>query len=287
MTNEPTEITPRLLRSWPLPAPGSSKYERGSVLVVGGAAKTPGAVALAGLAALRVGAGRLSAAVAEPVAIPLAVALPESGVSPLPATATGSVSGLDLELIADQLLHADVAVVGPGLDAPDETVRLLEALVPLLGPGTGLLLDAFALGALRRVDPPVHRPGRLVLTPNDEEASRLLERPFGATPDEVTEIATRYDAVVACHDLVANPGGDLWRVGSGHAGLATSGSGDVLGGAIAGIWARGASPEQAACWGKQLHTTAGERLTARVGPLGFLAREIIEELPVVLRELSL
>lgn len=287
MTREPTEITPRLLRGWPLPEPGSSKYERGSVLVVGGAARTPGAVALAGLAALRVGAGHLSAAVAEPVAIPLAVALPESGVTPLPATAAGSVSGEGLEVIAEQLQRADVVVVGPGLDAPDETARLLRALVPLLGDETGLLLDAFALGALPHLDPPVRRLGRLVLTPNDQEASRLLERPFGATPDEVLEIATRYDAVVACHDLIATPAGDLWRIGSGHAGLATSGSGDVLSGAVAGVWARGASPEQAACWGKQLHTTAGERLAARVGPLGFLAREIIDELPAVLRELSL
>ena len=287
MTHEPTEITPRLLRGWPLPEAGSSKYERGSVLVVGGAARTPGAVALAGLAALRVGAGHLSAAVAEPVAIPLAVALPESGVTPLPATAGGSVSGEGLDVIAEQLQRADVVVVGPGLDAPDETARLLQALVPLLGDETGLLLDAFALGALPHLDPPLRRPGRLLLTPNDQEASRLLERAFGATPDEVLEIATRYEAVVACHDLIATPAGDLWRIGSGHAGLATSGSGDVLSGAVAGVWARGASPEQAACWGKQLHTTAGERLAARVGPLGFLAREIIDELPAVLRELSL
>jgi len=287
MTTDVTDLTPRLLRGWPLPEPGSSKYERGSVLVVGGAAKTPGAVALTGLGALRVGAGHLSAAVAEPVAIPLAVALPESGVTPLPATPSGSVSGQNMHLLADEVQRTDVVVVGPGLDAPDETATLLEALVPLLGPETGLLLDAFALGCLPHLRSPIRLPGRLVLTPNDQEAARLLERPFDATPEEVVEIARRYDAVVACHDLVATPAGTLWRIGSGHAGLATSGSGDVLSGAIAGIWARGASPEQAACWGKQLHTTAGDRLAARVGPIGFLAREIIDELPAVLRELTL
>ncbi|HET9126890.1 MAG TPA: NAD(P)H-hydrate dehydratase [Propionibacteriaceae bacterium] len=287
MTADVTDLTPRLLRGWPLPEPGSSKYERGSVLVVGGAAKTPGAVALTGLGALRVGAGHLSAAVAEPVAVPLAVALPESGVTPLPATPSGSVSGQGMEVLADELHRTDVVVVGPGLDAPDETATLLEALVPLLGPETGLLLDAFALGCLPHLASPIRLPGRLVLTPNDQEAARLLEGSFDATPEEVVEIAHRYDAVVACHDLVATPDGRLRRIGSGHAGLATSGSGDVLSGAIAGIWARGASPEQAACWGKQLHTTAGDRLAARVGPIGFLAREIIDELPAVLRELTL
>ncbi len=287
MTADVTDLTPRLLRGWPLPEPGSSKYERGSVLVVGGAAKTPGAVALTGLGALRVGAGHLSAAVAEPVAVPLAVALPESGVTPLPATPSGSVSGQGMEALADELHRTDVVVVGPGLDAPDETATLLEALVPLLGPETGLLLDAFALGCLPHLASPIRLSGRLVLTPNDQEAARLLEGSFDATPEEVVQIAHRYDAVVACHDLVATPDGRLWRIGSGHAGLATSGSGDVLSGAIAGIWARGASPEQAACWGKQLHTTAGDRLAARVGPIGFLAREIIDELPAVLRELTL
>ena len=61
----PREVTPTLLRSWPLPEAGSSKYGRGQVIVVGGAASTPGAVQLAGLAALRVGAGHLSLAVAS------------------------------------------------------------------------------------------------------------------------------------------------------------------------------------------------------------------------------
>jgi NAD(P)H-hydrate repair Nnr-like enzyme with NAD(P)H-hydrate dehydratase domain len=64
----PEDVTPRLLRDWSLPAPGSSKYARGRVLLIGGAASTPGAVQLAGLAALRVGAGQLELAVAEPVA---------------------------------------------------------------------------------------------------------------------------------------------------------------------------------------------------------------------------
>ena len=57
MLGRPDEVTPALLRDWPLPEAGNSKYDRGRILVVGGAAQTPGAVQLAGLAALRVGAG--------------------------------------------------------------------------------------------------------------------------------------------------------------------------------------------------------------------------------------
>ena len=77
----PTEIvTPALLRAWPLPEPGASKHSRGHIAVIGGSRSTPGALALAGIAALRVGAGVLALAAPEPVAIPLAVAVPEASV---------------------------------------------------------------------------------------------------------------------------------------------------------------------------------------------------------------
>ena len=71
---------------------------------------------------------------------------------------------------------------------------------------------------------------------------------------------------------------------SGHAGLGTSGSGDVLAGAVIGLAARGASLAQAACWGTYAHATAGDRLAARIGRLGFLARELADELPYVIVE---
>src|SRR5215213_10701446 len=80
MHERPDEVTPSLLREWPLPDSGNSKYDRGRVLVVGGAARTPGAVQLAGLAALRVGAGHLTMAVAASAAVGLALTTPEAGV---------------------------------------------------------------------------------------------------------------------------------------------------------------------------------------------------------------
>jgi NAD(P)H-hydrate repair Nnr-like enzyme with NAD(P)H-hydrate dehydratase domain len=68
-------------------------------------------------------------------------------------------------------------------------------------------------------------------------------------------------------------------------GLATSGSGDVLAGIVAGLAARGAEPAQAAVWAVFLHSRAGEALARRTGPLGFLARELSAELPRLLRTL--
>ena len=65
-----------------------------------------------------------------------------------------------------------------------------------------------------------------------------------------------------------------------------TGSGDVVAGTLGGFLARGADPAQAACWAKFLHASAGDRLAARVGPLGFLAGEVLDELPTILSELG-
>ena len=290
-TPRPTIVTPTLLRDWSLPSPGGSKYGRGQVLVVGGARQTPGAALLAGLAALRVGAGRLTIAVADSVAVALAVAVPEAGVVGLPENAAGSVLGTASgDRLAASVERADAVLIGSGLDDPDETAALLRTIVPLLGPDTAVLLDAFALGVLIDVDEVVDVcGGRLVLTPNEAEAARLLTGttdPIDDMAGAVLEIADRYRAVVSCQGWIADPAGSLWQVATGHSGLGTSGSGDVLAGGLVGLLARGCELTQAACWATHVHAATGDRLSARIGSLGFLARELVDQLPLVISELD-
>jgi len=290
MTSRTEMITPSLLRGWPLPHDEQSKHDRGHVLVIGGCRATPGAALLAGLAALRVGAGVLTMAVAESVAVPLAVAVPESGVIGLPETDRGSVRGVITEHAADALTLADVVVLGPGLDNPTETSSLLRAVVQHLNSGCTVLLDAYALGVLADMPDVVEAlHGRMVLTPNREEAHRLARtEPVGSgqesqesLTDLITHLAADYQAVVTCQGIVAAPDA-RWEVSSGFSGLATAGSGDVLAGTVGGLLARGCSPAQAACWGTHLHAASGDRLAAGVGPLGFIARELVAELPTSL-----
>ncbi|WP_334173763.1 ADP-dependent NAD(P)H-hydrate dehydratase [Sinomonas sp.] len=300
-----TLVTPSLLRDWPLPAPGQDKYSRGSVLVVGGARATPGAALLAGTTALRAGAGRLTLAVAESVAVQLGVALPECGSIGLPETADGSVRP-ELDRISPYLDSADTVLVGPGLDDPDLAGQLLAALLEREtgrgsrpgphpdrgeGPGPAVVLDAFALGALAPLEDQLDPwRGRLILTPNAKEAALLLGRDVDDLERDLAEISDRFDAVVSCQGLITQPPGlepdqpELWRITTGHGGLGTSGSGDVLAGAIAGLRARGTSSAQAACWGTHLHASAADRLASRLGPLGFLARELADELPALMLE---
>ncbi|MBG6238561.1 hydroxyethylthiazole kinase-like uncharacterized protein yjeF [Mycetocola sp. CAN_C7] len=282
-----TFVTPHLLRDWPLPEAGDSKYGRGQVLVVGGALRSPGAAMLSGLAALRVGAGRLTLAVGASVATAVAVAVPESGVVPLEETADAHVAGAGVRAASKDLSDADAVLVGPGLDDADEAARMLTELLDLIGQESVVVLDAFALGVAPQVTGLVEAfGGRLVLTPNKEEAALLLGRDIGDLADDIGEIAGTFQAVVTCYDVIASPDGRIWRTGTGGGGLATSGSGDVLAGAIAGLCARGASPEQAAVWATHAHAAAGDRLAVPVGPLGFLASELLDELPRVLVEIG-
>ena len=285
---EPDLVTPELLRDWPLPGPDSSKKARGRVVVIGGAARTPGGVALAGLAGLRVGAGQVQVAVASSVAPALAATFPEAGVIGLDETATGTIRGTRAaESCAEAVASADAVLVGPGLDDADEAGDLLAGLLPHLDDATPLVLDAYALGVLPRFRKALNqRAVPAVLTPNASELGRLLERDAEPAPSDVAEAADRYRSCVTARATIADPNGRTWRVPSGHPGLATAGSGDVLAGLVAGLLARHVEPAQATCWATYLHSMAGERLASAVGGLGFLARELIDQVPPVLAELS-
>src|SRR5918998_897901 len=124
--SEPRIVTPQLLRDWPLPVPGGGKDSRGTVLVVGGSRFTPGAVLLAGIAALRAGAGVLQLAVAESTAAVLSIQVPEALVVGLPETPAGAVAGESDGQLSELVAEADVVTVGPGLKSIDETRKLLR-----------------------------------------------------------------------------------------------------------------------------------------------------------------
>jgi ADP-dependent NAD(P)H-hydrate dehydratase len=225
-------VTSALLRDWRLPQPGATKHSRGQVLVAGGSPSTPGAVMLAGLAALRVGAGVLGLAVAASVSAAVAAAVPEASVTGLPQ--------LDGEApndrLAARLSGCGVVLVGPGLDDADTALELIDAVVGHAEQDTWFVADAYALGVLPRTEHQSALAGRCVLTPNRSEAERLLDGLDDDADDVETavRIAKRFRAVVSYQGCVADPDGHAWRVPAGHPGLGTSGSGDVLAGAITG-----------------------------------------------------
>jgi hydroxyethylthiazole kinase-like uncharacterized protein yjeF len=295
MMPDPHQVTDGLLRSWPLPRLGdtATKEARGQVLVVGGAAQTPGAVLLAGVAALRAGGGKLAIATVARTAAALAVAVPEALVEGLPETPSGSIAAGAAAGVVDMAGSARAILLGPGMTEIDECCEFVAAVVGQLTEGV-VVLDALALAQLER-DPKAlwHLDGSAVLTPNRRELALMLEIDQDTVDADpvaaVTEAARRYGAVVSLgggESTVAGPDGQVWVDTSGGVGLGVSGSGDCEAGVLAGLLGRGADPAQGAVWAAHLHGRAGQRLAERIGRIGFLAREIADEIPRALSELA-
>jgi hydroxyethylthiazole kinase-like uncharacterized protein yjeF len=179
-------------------------------------------------------------------------------------------------------------LIGPGLIDVDETGKLLEAIVAAVDEDTALVVDAYALGALTERESRLRgRSTRPVLTPNQGEAAKLLDRDLGDDlNEEAAAVAEKFDCVVSLFGHIASPDGGRWRDETGDSGLATSGSGDVLAGLVAGLLGRGTESAQAACWAAHVHAAAGERLAVELGRTSYLAREIVDGIAPALAALE-
>lgn len=288
---EPIVITSGLLREWPLPSPEGDKEARGRLLVIGGSTRTPGGVLLAAEASMRSGAGKLQVATVADVAVPMALAIPEAMVAGLPS-ADGELTAAGADELVELGNDCQTVLIGPGIGDPRAASALLAAVVPRLT--STVVIDALAMAYITdHRDGVAHLGGQAVLTPNLKELSLTLGRDRHEVADDpsryVRELADETGAVVVSghrRSWIAEPGGRMWRDESGTPGLATSGSGDIKSGVIAGLTVRGAEPAQAAIWAAYAHGRSGERLAASVGSVGFLARDLLIEIPQVLTEVG-
>jgi hydroxyethylthiazole kinase-like uncharacterized protein yjeF len=280
-----------LLKSFPLPhhPDDSDKEERGRLLVIAGSCELAGAALLAGIGGLRAGAGKLQIATAASISVQLAVAVPEARVVPLKETAEGCVDESEIEKLLEWAADAQAVMIGcgmqhgPPLDALLDALFACEAKVPLV-------LDAAVLGSLaERADAVKAWRGGAVALPHAGEMKRLLgweAEEIEADPLKAARTAADRFGLVAVlkgqFSHIVAPDGQAFRFKGGGVGLGTSGSGDTLAGIVGGLCARGADPLTAALWGVYLHGEAGRRLTKEVGRLGFLAREILDLVPLLM-----
>jgi len=282
------EVGPALLRRCPLPEVGAGdKNERGSILVIAGSREVAGAALLTAIAAMRAGAGRLQIATVASAAPQLAFAMPEAMVIGLEESADGGFAASAIDSLAERAGKADAVVAGPGMKGNGDCTRLAEAL---LRDSKKLALDAALLHALpERAEAAKRAEVPPVLLPHAGEMASLLgcdEAEVEADPLAAgRRCAERYGAVtlvkgVESHIVV--PDGQAFRYRGGGPGLGISGSGDTLAGIVGGLLARGADPLTALLWGAWCHGEAGRRLGKRIGTLGYLAREIPDEVPRLL-----
>ncbi|MES2288454.1 MAG: NAD(P)H-hydrate dehydratase [Pseudomonadota bacterium] len=270
----------------PVHGEGTNKNTRGHVVVIGGGRSVPGAPRLTAEGALRAGAGKVQVATIASAAMPLGVAMPEIGVIPLDEDSEGEIGGDAAGRLRSALERCDTVVIGPGMMANAAVDALVDAV--RAASAASLILDAAAIAASERAGRSTEDQ-QVILTPNHDEMGRLMACEVEVIRDNAEpiarEAAERFGATVVLKGettLIATADGDLLHYAGGGVGLATAGSGDVLAGAIAGLLSRGASPLTASGWGVWLHGQSGRRLANDPGPIGFLARELPGEFPLLL-----
>ena len=278
------------------------KYTRGSVLVVGGSTRFPGAAIMAAKAAARAGAGYVTLAVPEPVANLARTHLLEIPVVGLPADADGTFSNAARAQVAELAARRSAVLVGPGMCVTGGTVgvvsTLLEGKTPLVVDADGLnSITRLTNNALDEFPELLRRSAPLVFTPHRRELGRLVGLTGDASPDTLTSALDAARRVVwadgGSEIVVVAKGTATACVGvevallpkPGPACLATAGSGDVLAGIMAGLLSRGIETENLptltalAC---EVHGCAASIAQERFGSRGVMAADIIDSVGVAL-----
>ena len=244
------------------------KGDFGHLLLVGGGPGMPGAVRLAGEAALRSGTGRVSVATHPSHAAAISTGRPE-----LMCHAVDKPS--DLKPLLDKV---DTLAIGPGLGTDEWGRGLFDEIVKSDLP---TVVDADALNLL--ADSALRRDN-WILTPHPGEAARLLGTTAGAIQENrlsaIDELSNKYGGTVVLKgagSLVSSQGGSPWISTAGNPGMASPGMGDVLTGVVAAFLAQGLSLEQASAFGVEIHARAGD-LASRTGQRGLIASDVLREL---------
>jgi hydroxyethylthiazole kinase-like uncharacterized protein yjeF len=262
----------------------SNKFAAGSVLVCGGSLGLTGAPSMSSEAAMRAGAGYVTACVPSSLMLifgsrfleVMSVALPDTG---------GSLEARGVERVLERADRADSVVLGPGLGREPEAQEFARQLaryapVPLVLDADGLNAHAGSIGLL------AEREAATVLTPHAGELARLLEtdsEAIGARRLESARRAAREAQAIVLlkgdDTIVAAPDGRAGVNRGGAPALATAGTGDVLSGVIGALLAKKMDPFHAACAGALVHARAGRLAAREIGPEGVIASDVIAALP--------
>jgi ADP-dependent NAD(P)H-hydrate dehydratase / NAD(P)H-hydrate epimerase len=278
----------------PRRASNTHKGNYGHPLIIAGSRGKAGAALIASRGALRMGSGLVTAAIPEEVAAIVAAGQIELMTEPIPDR-DGHCGGVPaIERLVGLIAGKDAIVVGPGLGLSSETIELLRWVVYESQPERPVLIDADGLNALAECGTGILKAarGRIVLTPHPGEMARLL----GSSTVEVNadrigaarrlvEMTGAFVLLKGARSIVASPDGAVIINSSGNAGMATPGMGDVLSGMVGALLGQKIAPAEALMLGVYMHGHAADRLAQRMGPYGFLAGDLADELPATVADL--
>lgn len=258
----------------------SHKGSYGAALLLGGSAKYAGAIVLATEGAIRSGTGLTRVVTVESSVHPILARVPE-------AIVEGSLS-------PDVVLPpASAILVGPGLTRDPEARRLVARL--LLETSAPLVLDADAIAVLEGKPEVVKKCAQpVILTPHPGELAMLLGTDAATIQqDRLAAVRTAVERTGAtvilkgAGTLVAQPDGPVWINLNGNPGMATGGTGDVLGGLLTGLLAQKIPPLEAACLAVWLHGVAGDIAAVRYTQTAMKASDIAAALPEAFRQITI
>lgn len=283
----PTLPLPQL----PARRPESHKGDFGRALLIGGSRGMSGAIGLAGIAALRGGAGLVTLAVPDVCLDVVASFEPSYMTTPLPSDHAGRVALAAKQAIAQSSTGATCLACGPGLGRSDELTELVGWLYETAV--QPIVFDADALNALSFRSDGLSSPGGpRILTPHPGEFRRLIgdeasEFSLQSLRDRAIQVAGEQKVVMVLkghHTLIAD-GERVTYNTTGNPGMATGGSGDVLTGLIAALVCQGLPPFDAAQLGVHLHGLAGDLAAEKLGEASVIAKDLADHLPEAFRGL--
>jgi hydroxyethylthiazole kinase-like uncharacterized protein yjeF len=266
----------------------SNKGVFGHVLVLGGSVGKAGAAAMAGMAALRAGAGLSTVGTPKSVLPTVAGFHPELMTEPLEETESGTISKRTLAYgHLDALAKGKtVLAIGPGISRQTETSDVVRTVVKKYS--TPIVLDADGLNAFEGRVAELNGEGRtLVLTPHPGEMARLAGIPTSDVQKDrlsvARDFARKHNLILVLkgnRTLIAMPDGAVWVNTTGNAGMATGGTGDILTGMTAGLIAQNpARVLQAVVAAVHLHGLAGDVARERMGEHSMTATDLLGALP--------
>ena len=280
-------------RALPQRTSTSNKYSVGKIFVLAGSRGFTGAAYLCSLAALRSGAGAVMLGTPESVYPILARRLTEAIVRPLPSTADGSIALGAYEEIREKSGWADCIVLGPGLSTNAETLQLVRMLIEKHA--GKFVIDADALRVIGEIGLSglARMKRQMILTPHSGEYGRIIGQTSKMIDLKRIEMA-RKGGLLGKTTVVLKGGptatgtkkGIVYLNSTGNPGMATVGSGDVLTGIIAALWAQGTGEEEAAYSGVFLHGLAGDLAAEAYGQRSIIAQDLIDHLPGALRRIE-
>jgi NAD(P)H-hydrate epimerase len=272
-------------------AADSNKGLYGHVLVIGGSVGKAGSVAMAGMAALRAGAGLATVATAQSVLPTVAGFHPELMTEPLRETSEGAIAASAMERLEALAKGKSLLAIGPGISQFPETSELVRTLVRKSE--LAIVLDADGLNAFEGQSDRLNGKGRtLVITPHPGEMGRLAGISTADVQKDRLNIARKFarehQLIVVLkgnRTLVAQPDGEIWVNTTGNPGMSTGGTGDILTGIVAGMLAQHPNHAMlAVCAAVHLHGLAGDVMRESVGEHSMVATDLLRGLPGAFRQ---